>query len=60
MKKHILLIFYVVLVALCLFSASRSFAFEEAVGVDGFFISGTVFDSHEEPVREAHIRVIVD
>ncbi|MEW6616139.1 MAG: ArsB/NhaD family transporter [Thermodesulfobacteriota bacterium] len=60
MKKHILVVLHVVLVTLCLFSGSRSFASEEAVGVDGFFISGTVVDSHEEPVREAHVRVIVD
>ena len=60
MKNRTLRILNVVLVILCLVSGSRSFASEEAVGGDGFFISGTVFDSHEEPVTEAHIRVLVD
>lgn len=60
MKKHTLRILNVVLVILCLVSGSRSFASEGVVGGDGFFISGTVFDSYEEPVTEAHIRVLVD
>jgi Na+/H+ antiporter NhaD/arsenite permease-like protein len=37
-----------------------SFATEETAPGDTFFISGTVMDSHKEPVKEAEIRVLID
>lgn len=63
MKKYILRILHVFLVTVslcCVNYVDYSFGSEGTAGVDGFFISGTVFDSHEEPVTEANIRVIVD
>lgn len=43
-----------------LFSGNQSSALEVAAGSDTFFISGTIMDSHKEPVREAHIKVVVN
>ena len=37
----------------------RSFS-TEAVQGDMFFISGTVLDYHNEPVREAHVKILVN
>ncbi|MFH2013180.1 MAG: ArsB/NhaD family transporter [Pseudomonadota bacterium] len=60
MKKYFTRVLFLVLVVFCLFSWNQSFASESTVEDEGFFISGTVFDPHEEPVKEAKIRVIVD
>jgi Na+/H+ antiporter NhaD/arsenite permease-like protein len=38
----------------------KSFATEESVQGDIFFISGTVLDYHKEPVKEANVRILVN
>jgi Na+/H+ antiporter NhaD/arsenite permease-like protein len=43
-----------------LFSGSPSFGSEKAIEGETFFISGTVVDSHAEPVEEANVRVLVN
>jgi Na+/H+ antiporter NhaD/arsenite permease-like protein len=43
-----------------LFFPERSFAAEAAVTGDTVFISGLVFDYHNEPVKEAHVRILVN
>ncbi|MEW6163067.1 MAG: ArsB/NhaD family transporter [Nitrospirota bacterium] len=61
MKRQILFILSAVLVmSPFLFSGNQSSALEVAAGSDTFFISGTIMDSHKEPVREAHIKVVVN
>jgi len=37
-----------------------SFATEETPQGDTFFISGTVIDYHQEPVQEAHVKILVN
>jgi len=41
-------------------SSAGSQASSEAIEGDTFFISGTIMDSHKEPVKEAEIKVLVD
>jgi Na+/H+ antiporter NhaD/arsenite permease-like protein len=43
-----------------LFFPDKPFATQEAVQGDTFFISGTVIDYHKEPVKEAHVRILVN
>ncbi|MEW6571989.1 MAG: SLC13 family permease, partial [Nitrospirota bacterium] len=43
-----------------LFPAAQSVYPEETTEGSTFFISGTVLDSHREPVKEAHIKVLVN
>ncbi|MEW6215430.1 MAG: ArsB/NhaD family transporter, partial [Nitrospirota bacterium] len=42
------------------FSVSQSSASEDAAEGDTFYISGTIMDSHKEPVKEACIEVLVN
>jgi Na+/H+ antiporter NhaD/arsenite permease-like protein len=61
MKRKIHLISGVVfIVLLLLFSAAQSVYPEETTEGSTFFISGTVLDSHREPVKEAHMKVFVN
>ena len=61
MKRQILWLFAIALVILsCLFSVNLSFAFEEGAKSGTFYISGTIMNSHKEPVKEAHIKVFVN
>jgi len=39
---------------------AMSFATEEAPQGDTFFISGTVIDYHSEPVKEAHVKILLN
>jgi len=62
MKKQI---FWILSVVLVIFSFSllftrQSFASEEIMEGDTFFISGTVMDAHKEPVKEARIKVLAN
>ncbi len=61
MKKRAPWIFNTVLVImLLLFSAGQSFADDEKNHSGIFFISGTIIDTHNEPVKEARIRLLVN
>ncbi|NWF75539.1 MAG: ArsB/NhaD family transporter [Nitrospirae bacterium] len=59
MKRQILSILGIAAVVF-IFSLSVSFATEEAVQGNTFFISGTVIDYHNEPVKEARVRILVN
>ncbi len=43
-----------------LFSESLSFASEKGTEGDTFMITGTIMDSHKEPVKEARVKVLVN
>ncbi|OGW36432.1 MAG: citrate transporter [Nitrospirae bacterium RBG_13_39_12] len=61
MKRKILLILGLVLVlSSFLFSVNLSSASEEKAVGDTFFISGTIVDSHKEPVKEAKVKVLLN
>ncbi|MEW6003567.1 MAG: citrate transporter, partial [Nitrospirota bacterium] len=61
MKKQALWILMVVLsISLSLFYRNSSFASEEIAKSETFYIAGTIIDSHEEPVKEARIKVLVN
>jgi Na+/H+ antiporter NhaD/arsenite permease-like protein len=61
MKRKILLILGLVLVlSSFLFSVNLSSASEEKAAGDTFFISGTIVDSHKEPVKEAKVKVLLN
>ena len=61
MKRKILLIFGLILVlSSILFSVNLSSASEEKAIGDTFFISGTIVDSHKEPVKEAKVKVLLN
>jgi Na+/H+ antiporter NhaD/arsenite permease-like protein len=61
MKRIWFCMFAVVLAAAFhLYFPAMSFAVEEAVQGDTFFISGTVIDYHSEPVKEAHVKILVN
>jgi Na+/H+ antiporter NhaD/arsenite permease-like protein len=61
MKRRILLILGLILVvSLWISSANLSFGSEEKIKGDTFFISGTILDSHKEPVKEARVNVLVN
>ena len=57
-KKYLWLTLLLLLFSLSFFS-NQSIASEEHHG-DTFYISGSVFDSHTEPVKEAHIKLLVN
>jgi Na+/H+ antiporter NhaD/arsenite permease-like protein len=60
MKRKVFWILNVVFATvLLLFPSSQSFSSEEVAG-DTFFISGTILDSHKEPVKEAYVKVLVN
>ena len=61
MKRRMLVILgLILLVSLWVFSSNLSFATEEAAQGDTVFISGTVIDYHNEPVKEARVRILVN
>jgi hypothetical protein len=62
MKRHIFWILGVVLVifSFSLLFTRQSFASEEIMEGDTFFISGAVMDTHKEPVKEARIKVLAN
>jgi len=61
MKRIWFCIFAAVLAAAFhLYFPAMSFATEEAAQGDTFFISGTVIDYHKEPVKEAHVRILLN
>jgi Na+/H+ antiporter NhaD/arsenite permease-like protein len=61
MKRRIYLIPWVVfIILLLLLSAAQSVYPEETTEGSTFFISGTVLDSHKEPVKEAHMKILVN
>src|SRR4030066_30499 len=61
MKRRMLVILsLILLVSLWVFSSNLSFATEEAAQGDTVFISGTVIDYHNEPVKEARVKILVN
>jgi Na+/H+ antiporter NhaD/arsenite permease-like protein len=62
MKRQIFWILGIVLVifSLSLLFTRQSFASEEIMEGDTFFISGAVMDTHKEPVKEARIKVLAN
>jgi hypothetical protein len=61
MKRQVLWILGTVCVFLSiLLFMTQSSAYEEATKSDKFFISGTIMDSHKEPVKDVHIKVLVN
>lgn len=61
MKRDLLLMLGAVLaVCLFVFLGGQALASEEVAKGDVFFISGTIMDSHKEPVREARVKVVVN
>ncbi len=61
MKRRILVILgLILLVSLWVGSSNLSFATEEAAQGDTVFISGTVIDYHNEPVKEARVEILVN
>ena len=60
MKRQILIVLSAVAVLTLSFFITTSFALEKAGEGDTFFISGTVLDYHDEPVKEAHVRILVN
>ena len=50
----------VLLIIFLLLSTGQSYAYEEGIEGDTFFISGTIIDSHNESVKEARIRLLVN
>jgi Na+/H+ antiporter NhaD/arsenite permease-like protein len=59
-EKKIVIFCLVFLISSFLFSVITSFASEELAGSDIFYVSGTIMDSHKEPIKEAHIKVLVN
>jgi hypothetical protein len=60
MKRQILWILGIVYVFLSiLLFMTQSFAYEKADEGDKFFISGTIMDSHKEPIKDVRIKVLV-
>jgi Na+/H+ antiporter NhaD/arsenite permease-like protein len=60
-KRQILWILCTVYVFLSiLLFINQSSAYEEAAEGDKFFISGTIMDSHKEPVKDVRIKVLVN
>jgi hypothetical protein len=61
MKRRIYLIPWVVFIILLLLPSAAQFVYPEETTEDStFFISGTVLDSHKEPVKEAHMKIFVN
>jgi hypothetical protein len=61
MKRQVLWILGTVCVLLSiLLFMTQSSAYEKAAGGDTFFISGTIMDSHKEPVKDVRIKVTVN
>src|SRR4030066_1968748 len=61
MKRRMLVILsLILLVSLWVFSSNLSFATEEAAQGDTVFISGPVIDYHNEPVKEARVKILVN
>jgi Na+/H+ antiporter NhaD/arsenite permease-like protein len=61
MKRQIFLMLGLVFVlSLLLFAGDLTFASGEKAEEDTFFVSGTIMDTHKEPVREAQVKVLVN
>ncbi|MDH5201675.1 MAG: ArsB/NhaD family transporter [Nitrospirota bacterium] len=62
MKKPVVWIFCsIILLSLSLFSGSQQSSASEGISEgETFFISGTILDSHKEPVKAAHLKVLVN
>lgn len=61
MKKcHIYTLSGILLIFFLLLSAGYSSASEEVVDGDRFFVSGVITDTHEEPVQEARVKLLVN
>jgi Na+/H+ antiporter NhaD/arsenite permease-like protein len=60
MKKPILLLFALLAWLPLLSGTSPSLAGEEAGPTDTFFVAGTITDSHNEPVKESRLRLLVN
>lgn len=59
-EKKIVIFCLIFLIASFLFSVITSFASEELPESDIFYVSGTIVDSHKEPIKKAHIKVLVN
>ena len=61
MKKQIFLIFSeLFIMALLIFRVWPTFVTGEEKHKETFFISGIIFDTHNEPVKDAHIKLFVN
>ncbi len=59
-RKCFFMITVVIVVLFHLFFPNLSFATEQAILGDTFFISGTVIDYHNEPVKGAKVKILVN
>jgi Na+/H+ antiporter NhaD/arsenite permease-like protein len=61
MKKHLILFLTVIVLAMSVFvSNSYTFAAETSPEKPVLHVSGTILDSHKEPVKEATVKVLVN